>query len=308
MKASRGKTIGKVTVAAIVTMAILAPVLAPYDPSMQLDLVALKNSAPSFLHPLGTDSYSRDVLSRAMFGARTSLIVSMVAAAIATVIGIVWGSVAAVAGGSLGEIMMGAVDVIRSVPRMLVLLAAAVIMGALGSLQLGVLLGLTAWSPTARLVYTLTRTSRALPFVEAARALGNSPSRVLGSHVFPQLAGALAASSALLVADLIALEAALSFIGLGVQPPTASWGSMIQDAIPYLESAWWVAAVPCAFVIITVLSASSSMDSMGMTGQENLQTSRSARSSLSRWRIAQPLVRKAPANSVNAYAATVKVQ
>ena len=290
------QTPAMLTMLSIVALALLAPLVAPFDPNAQLNVVALKNSAPSFAHLLGTDSYSRDIFSRLLYGARSTITVSLVAVVIATSLGTVWGSIAAFAGGVAGEIMMGAVDVVRSVPRMLILLAAAVMVGPLPAGQLGILLGFTAWASTARLVFTLTRSCKALPFVEGARAIGGSRSRVAGAHVFPQLTGALAASSALLVADLIALEAALSFIGLGVQPPTASWGNMIQDALPYLGSAWWVAAAPCALVIITVLSASHSMDSMGKAGQGKERASVGASSIIARWRTSHPAVHFTPAD------------
>lgn len=241
---------------AIVALAVFAPVVAPFNPTQQLDIVALKNAAPSASHLLGTDAYSRDVLSRASYGARASLFVAFIATLIATVFGVLWGGVAASAHWRYGEAMMTAVDVFRSVPRMLVFLVVAALAGALSPVALGVLLGVAGWPAMSRLAFAQTREIRARSFVEAARANGSSGTRVLFQHIVPHLAGPLSAACALLLADVLALESGLSFLGIGIRPPGASWGNMLQDALPYLGTAWWTAAVPCTLLLMTVLSAS----------------------------------------------------
>jgi len=256
-----------IVLAFIAAAAALAPWLAPFDPAAQLDIVSLKNSAPSFAHPLGTDVYSRDVLSRALFGARTSLTVSLLATIIALVVGCAWGLLAASVGARFGALLMSAVDVLRSIPRLLLYLGALVLLGAMQTAGLAVLLGLTAWTGTSHLVYLRARDVQARPFVEGARSLGMSQWRVLTRHVVPHLSGPLSASGALLLADLLALEAGLSFIGIGVRPPDASWGSMIQDALPYLRSAWWLAAVPCVLLMTTVLCAARVADQLSRSPQ-----------------------------------------
>jgi len=185
---------------AIVLLAILAPLVAPFGPAQQLDIVALKNRAPSVTHLLGTDAYSRDLLSRALFGARTSLFVAFAATTIATVVGTLWGGLAA--------------------------------------------------------------TVQSRSFVEAAHAAGSAPGRVFLRHIAPHLTGPLTAAGTLLLADILALESGLSFLGLGIKPPGASWGNMVQDALPYLGSAWWTAAVPCACLLVTVFSASALADQL----------------------------------------------
>jgi peptide/nickel transport system permease protein len=247
---------------AIAAAGALAPWLAPYDPAAQLDIVQLKNSAPSLAHWFGTDSYSRDILSRVVFGARTSLTVAALATLLATVIGCAWGVCAASIDDRAGDVLMSVVDVVRSLPRVLIFLTVAVLLGPLGAMTLSLVLGATAWTGTSRLVYVLVREVRARPFVEAARATGATPWRLLCRHVVPQLVNPVAAASTLLLADLLAVEAGLSFIGLGVRPPQASWGSMLQDGLPYLGSAWWLTAVPSGLLIVTVLSAAAIADGL----------------------------------------------
>ena len=238
----------------------MAPWLAQYDPAAQLDIVQLKNSAPSLTHWLGTDPYSRDIFSRAVFGARTSLAVAALATLLATVIGCAWGICAASIEHHLGDALMSVVDVVRSLPRVLLFLCVAVVLGPLSSTTLALVLGATAWTGTSRLVYILVRDVSARPFVEAARSIGASRWRRLQRHVMPHLLSPVAAAGALLLADILAVESGLSFIGLGVRPPAASWGGMLQDGLPYLRSAWWLTAVPSVLLIATVLSAAGIAD------------------------------------------------
>lgn len=249
-----------VLVVLIAASALLAPWLAPHDPAAQLDIILLKNVAPSVSHWLGTDPYSRDVLSRAIFGARTSLSVAALATTLALVVGCAWGAAAASISARLGDGLMSMVDVLRSTPRVLLFLAVAVLLGPLGTVTLALVLGATAWTGVSRLVFVLVREVNTKPFVEAARAMGASRWLCLRRHVLPQLLDPIAASGALLLADLLAVEAGLSFIGLGVRPPQASWGSMLQDGLPYMQSAWWLTAVPSVLLITTVLSAAAIAD------------------------------------------------
>ena len=241
--------------ALLVLAGLLAPALAPYDPARQLDILALQNRPPSAAHPFGTDPYARDVLSRTLHAARTSLGVAALGAAVATVLGTAWGATAAAAGGRAERVLMRLVDVALGVPRVLVLLAVVALWGNVPPPALALLLGLSAWPGTSRLVRARVSQLRAAEFVTAARALGASPLRVLARHVPPHLAGTVSVAATLLFAELLALEAGLSFLGLGVRPPQASWGSMVQDGAPYLLDAWWTAAFPTLGVVASVLSA-----------------------------------------------------
>ena len=256
------RRVALVTLTFVVVAALLAPLIAPSDPAVQLDIVALRNAGPSMAHPFGTDAYSRDILSRVLFGARTSLLVAFLATIVATLLGSLWGGIAASVRPGVGTVMMLLVDVVRSVPRLLLFLVVVALMGALTSTLLAILLGAAAWPATSRLVFALVRDAQSRPFVEAARSTGATRARVFVRHIAPHLLAPLTASGALLLADVLALESGLSFIGLGVRPPGASWGTMVQDALPYLGSAWWTAAVPCACLVVTVLSAAAVADQL----------------------------------------------
>ena len=255
-------TIALMLLGAMAAVAILAPWIAPYDPVAQLDIVALKNRAPSLHHLLGTDAYSRDLLSRALYGARTSLSIAAFATALAIVMAVVWGGLAASLGQTRGILMMSLVDVQRSIPRILLLLAAVVIFDSLSVMGVSLLLGVTAWTGVSRLMYTLVREQGAYAYVEAARALGASRWRLLVHHIAPCVRAPLFAAGVLLLADLLAMESALSFLGIGVRAPAASWGSMVHDAVPYLRSAWWLTAVPCLLLVSTVVSAARLADAL----------------------------------------------
>ena len=249
-------------VAALLTMALVgigaigAPWLAPYDPTAQLDLITLKNQTPSSRHWLGTDAFARDVLSRMLFGARTSLWVASLSTAIAMLTGVAWGAVAASVTPRWTQVMMGAADVLRSIPRLLLLLGAIVAFGVMSPTLLAVVLGLTSWTSISRLAFTKIRELDTRAFVEAARALGLSRPSIFRRHLAPHLLAPLGAAGTLLLADLLAIESGLSFLGLGVKPPVPSWGNMVQDAVPFLQSAGWLAAIPCLLIMATVASAS----------------------------------------------------
>ena len=256
-----GSVVAASVLLVVVVGGLLAPWLAPHAPEAQLDLVALKNAPPSLAHPLGTDSFSRDLLSRALYGARTSLSIGLLGALIATIIATAWGTLAGSLPERLGDSVMGLVDAVRAIPRKLVLLAILLFFPQPTTLTLALLMGAISWTTLSRLVFVQVRVIRAREFVASARALGASSTRVLTRHVAPHLAGSLLAASAMLVADLLAVEAGLSFLGLGVRPPAASWGSILQDGVPYLTTAWWVAATPCLLLVATVLSVAHLADS-----------------------------------------------
>ncbi len=255
------------TVAAMVAVAsVLAPWLAPHDPAAQLDVVTLKNAAPSWSHPLGTDPFSRDMLSRALFGARTSLTIGIVGAGLAAVIALAWGVLAGFVRRPIGDRMMSVVDAFRAVPRKVVLLAAVLVVPHASAMVLAVLLGVTSWTALSQVICVQVRSVRSRDFVRAAQAIGATPMRVMFRHIGPQLIGSMTAASALLLADMLAVEAGLSFLGLGVRPPHASWGTMLQDGVPYLASAWWIAATPCVLLVLTVLSIARIADAVHASG------------------------------------------
>jgi peptide/nickel transport system permease protein len=242
-----------VLLALIVLSALAAPWIAPYDPTQQLDIVALKNAPPSAAHLLGTDPYSRDLLSRLLHGGRVSLAVSGLATVVAALLATLWGGMAAVSGPVVGGILMDVADALRAVPRKLLLLAIMLVVAHPSVPLLALLLGAGSWTALAQVVYTEARAVRAREFVCAAEALGVPPRRLLVHHVAPHLTRVVGAASATLLADLLAVEAGVSFLGLGVRPPTPCWGTILQDGVAYLGSAWWVALAPALLLVLTVL-------------------------------------------------------
>jgi ABC-type dipeptide/oligopeptide/nickel transport system permease subunit len=245
---------------ALVVAAVAAPWLAPADPARQLDIRLLRNAPPSFAHPFGTDLYSRDLLSRALYGARTSLLVGGVATALALLLACTWAVAATVLPPLWRSAVMVVNDSLRALPRKLVLLALLLLVPHPTVLTLAVLLGATSWMGLTPVLQAELARAMAEPYVDAARATGVSPWRVGWRHVVPALRGPLASVGAIVLADLITLEAVLAFLGIGVRAPTASWGGMLQDALPYLESAWWTALVPVVLVATCVGAIASLTD------------------------------------------------
>jgi len=242
------------TVTCLVVIALTAPVLAPYDPAAQPDVVGQKNLPPSLAHPFGTDSFSRDVLSRVMHGARVSLAVAGTSVLIALALGTAVGAIAGLAGGVVDRWAMRFVDAVLSIPRVLLLLVIAAAFGQLSVGGLALVLGLTGWPGMSRLVRTQVRELMALDYVHAARVLGASPARVLLRHVLPGVVPQILVAGTLAVATVIPLEAGLSFLGLGVPTPQASWGNMILEGSLERWRAWWLVAFPALAIVITVLS------------------------------------------------------
>jgi peptide/nickel transport system permease protein len=235
-------------------VAIAAPVIAPHDPASQPDIVSGKNLPPSLAHPFGTDSYSRDVLSRVIHGTRTSLAVAGLSVLVALALGAAVGALAGFAGGATDRWLMRVVDAVLSIPRLLLLLVIAAAFGQLSLAGLALVVGLTSWPGMSRLVRQQVREIGAHDYVLAARALGVPPARVLVRHVFPGVAPQMLVAATLAVATVIPLEAGLSFLGLGVPAPLASWGGILLEGYEQRFRAWWLIVFPAAAIVITVLS------------------------------------------------------
>lgn len=242
------------TIAVLAAAALLAPLIAPYDPAAQLDIVGMRLRAPSLAHPFGTDQFSRDVLSRVLFGARVSLGVAALAVLLSTTIGTLYGALAAMRGGIVDMLLMRVLDALVATPRVLLLLAVVALWGQVSLPLLVVLLGATGWYVVSRLVRAEVLSLRERDFVVAARAMGASPGRLLRVHLLPNVLSPVVVAATLDVGDVIALEAGLSYLGLGVQPPLASWGNIIQDGSHVLATGWWVSVFPGLAVVVTVLA------------------------------------------------------
>jgi peptide/nickel transport system permease protein len=235
---------------ALVLFAALAPVISPFAFDA-LDL-AHRRAAPSGLHWFGTDELGRDLLTRILFGARVSLAVGIVSAAVSVGIGVVIGAAAGWSGRWVDAILMRVTDAMLSVPRLpLLMIAAAVLAPNVATLV--VLVGAAGWMETARVVRAEVQSIKSNDFVTAARAVGATSPRVVLRHVLPGVLPTAAVATTLAVGRGILLESALSFFGVGVQPPTASWGNMLYQAQTTMTSEPWLGIFPGAFIFLTVL-------------------------------------------------------
>jgi peptide/nickel transport system permease protein len=220
----------------------------------QLDIIRLKNARPSWAHPFGTDAYSRDVLARVLCGARISLAVATLSVVLSTTLGTAYGLVAGFVGGRLDTAMMRLLDAFMSIPRIL-LLVAVLTLWRPSLAGLIVLIGTTGWFAVSRLVRADTVTARHTDYVDAARALGASDSRIMWRHVLPNISAVVIVTSTLAVGNVIALEAGLSYLGIGAQPPTPSWGAIFFDGMDEaLAGNWWVILFPGIAIVATVLA------------------------------------------------------
>jgi len=238
----------------IVLVGILAPLIAPYDPAAQPDIVGLKSQSPSLAHPFGTDPYSRDVLSRVLYGARLSLVIGILATFVSLTLGVAYGAIAGYVGGLLDAVMMRILDAFLSIPRLLLLLGVLVAWPHLSIAALILFLGLTGWFGLSRIVRGQVLALKHAEFVTAARALGASRRRILARHLLPNLVSPIAVAATIGVGHVIVLEAGLSFLGIGVPQPLASWGNIIQDGADQVATLWWMSLFPGLFMVLTVMT------------------------------------------------------
>jgi len=247
---------GLLVVAAVAITALLAPVLAPYDPSAQHPDGLTADGRPlppSGRFLLGTDLLGRDLLSRMVYGARVSLMVGVVANGAAVGIGALLGIVAGYAGGWAGALFMRLTDLMMAFPALVLAIAlAAILRPSLWIVAL--VIGLVNWVWVARVVYSQTLSLARKEFVEAARALGAAASRILFRHLLPHLVPTLLVWGTLGISTTVLFEASLSFLGVGVRPPTPSWGGIINESQSYFLDAPWLVAFPGAAILLTSLS------------------------------------------------------
>ena len=249
----RGRA-GVLVLLAIAVVVIFSPPLLP-DPLAQPDPIGGASLAPSIAHPFGTDQLSRDVLSRVAVGGRVSLAVAIIAVGLSITLGALVGLVAGYWGGLVDAALMRLVDAALAVPRLFLLLLVLAMSERVPVWALVLLIGATGWFGTSRIVRAEVLRLREESYVRASEALGASRRRVIFRHLLPNTLGPLLVAATLGVGDVILLEAGLSFLGLGIQPPAPSWGGMILDAREVLVTAPWAGLFPGAAIVLTVLSA-----------------------------------------------------
>ena len=254
--------VGLAVLVLLAILALCAPFVAPILPSTQIDITGLQNRPPSWQHPLGTDLYSRDVWSRLVYGARVSLGVGTLGMLVAVSLGGIVGATAGYFRGWVDSVLMRFVDVGLSVPRIFLALAAIAVWERLGVAPLILLLGLTGWFATSRIVRAEVLTLRERPFTEAARSLGAGPWRVIIRHIVPNAAAPLIVSAALGIGNMLLLETGLSFLGVGIQPPQPSWGNMVADGRDLLTAAPWTSLFPGLAIALVVMALNAVADAL----------------------------------------------
>ncbi|KFB08105.1 ABC transporter permease [Nitratireductor basaltis] len=241
-------------VALMVIVAIFAPWIAPYDPNAQNLLGRLKapgTEARNVLYVLGSDELGRDLLSRLIYGARISLSVAFLSVILSGCVGILLGMLAGYRRGWVETVIMRLVDIFLSVPAILLAIITVAVLGP-GFVNVILVLALTRWPRYARVAYGQTLSVAGQPYVRLARAMGASWGRILLLHILPNIIAPLSVVATLEFGLMVLFEAGLSFLGLGVQPPTASWGAMLSVGRNYVSNAWWIATFPglCLFMLV----------------------------------------------------------
>jgi peptide/nickel transport system permease protein len=250
---NRLSVLGLVMIIVLLLLAVFAPLLSGHDP-YKVNL-AVRNQPPSVTNWLGTDGNGRDVWTRLIYGGRVSLSVGIVAVSISTVIGVLIGSVAGFFGGPVDMALMRMTDIVMSFPMLIVVISFVAITGP-SIYNSMIAIGILGWPTMARLVRSQFLYLRQVEFVTAAVALGARPPRLIFRHILPNTVGSIVVAVTFAVSDAILLEAALSFLGLGVQVPTPSWGNMLRDAqtLSILENRPWMWVPPGLAIMLAVLS------------------------------------------------------
>ncbi|OPY71488.1 MAG: Glutathione transport system permease protein GsiD [Syntrophorhabdus sp. PtaU1.Bin050] len=241
---------GCIILAPMFVCAILAPFIAPHDP-VEPDLKNIL-TGPSWTHPFGTDTLGRDVLSRVMYGSRISLLVGFVSVGIATLIGIMIGAISGYYGGVVDELIMRFVDLMMCFPTFFLILAVIALLEP-SIWNIMIVIGLTNWMGIARLVRAEILSIKSKEFVLAAKAQGFPQRRIIFRHVLPNALSPVYVVATLGIGGAILTESALSFLGIGVQPPTPSWGNILTQAKDTIEVAWWLSLYPGLAIFLTVM-------------------------------------------------------
>lgn len=250
-RTNRFAVAGVLVVLVMFALSLLAPFITPYEPNM-LDAYHVL-LPPSSVHWFGTDEIGRDVFTRMVFGARISLMVGFVAVGIATLIGTVVGLMAGYYGGWVDSLLMRFVDIMLCFPTFFLILAVITIREP-SILNIMLIIGLTGWMGVARLVRAEVLSLRERDFVLAARAIGCSDLRIIFRHILPNAIGPVLVYATLGIAGAILTESSLSFLGIGVRPPTPSWGNILASGKEFLEFAWWLFLFPGLAITLTALS------------------------------------------------------
>lgn len=241
---------GSCLVGVLVLTALTAQWIAPYDPSVQS--LGDRLLPPSASHWMGTDQYGRDILSRLLYSSRISLSVGLVAVSIYVLIGVTVGSLAGYYGGWVDGLLMRVTDIFLCIPTFLLILMVIAFVGP-SIFNIMVVIGLTSWTDVARLVRGEILSLKEREFIQASRVMGFSDLRIILKHLLPNALGPVLVVATLGIGGAVLVESSLSYLGLGVQPPTASWGNMLEEGKDHLIEAWWLITFPGLAIFFTVL-------------------------------------------------------
>ena len=236
----------------ILALSLAAPLLTPYSPDSQDAPALTRHLPPSLPHPFGTDQFGRDVFTRVLFGGRISLFIGTLVVLLSLSLGTLYGAVSGYMGGTWDIVLMRFVDVLLAFPLIFLAVTAIALFGS-NLTALILILALTGWMDIARLVRAEVLSLKERAFILKARAAGLKNSRIILRHLIPNTFALVAAASVLRLADVILLESTLSFLGVGVQPPTASWGTVLNDGRPVLATAWWLTVFPGFALALTTV-------------------------------------------------------
>ena len=255
LRHSRVAGLGAALVVVVVLVALLGPLTSPRDPlehnlRSRFKPPGFQDGSGVFL--LGTDQLGRDILSRLIAGTRVSVIVGVLSVVIAGLIGVSYGLISGFAGGLVDNLLMRVADAFLAIPFIVLVVAVSGVVGA-GLVTLILILGVTSWVTYARVTRAEVLAVREMDYVMAARALGQSGLKIMFKHILPNVTGSIIVLATMMVATTMLAEAALSFLGLGVQPPTVTWGLMLSDGRQYIGSAWWMSTFPGIAITLTVL-------------------------------------------------------
>jgi len=253
LRGNRMAMAGVVVMIVLYAVALLTPLLAPFDPAVHGEIGTSRYLPPSPTHWMGTDRFGRDVFSRVLYGARISLLIGFIAMGIGVSVGTLLGALAGYVGGWVDSLLMRFTDMMLSFPRLILLIVIIALFDASIFLVVTVL-GLTGWMGVARIVRGEVLSIREREFVQAAVALGMRDHRILLRHILPNTLAPVIVFATLGIGNTILVEAGLSFLGLGVPPPTPSWGSIVNEGRDSLLSAWWIATFPGLAIVFTVVA------------------------------------------------------
>ncbi|MBU4449709.1 MAG: ABC transporter permease [Actinobacteria bacterium] len=242
--------LGLAIVIALILIALFAPLLAPYDPIARIK--ADSSLAPSSVHLFGTDLLGRDIFSRVIYGSRISIEVGIIAVGISVIIGLFLGALSGYFGNIPDTVIMRIADIFFAFPYILGAIAIMTVLGP-GVINIFIAIGILGWASFARIFRSSILTIKNKEYIEAARALGASNYRIITKHIFPNAFAPIIVYATMNVGTAIIVEAALSFLGLGVQPPTAAWGKMLAESLDYIDIAPWMMVFPGLAIVITVL-------------------------------------------------------